>query len=235
MRIVMDLVYYAVAIAFFRVLFLHTAILGGWNESQMMVFVSGYLIVDAINMTVFANNLWGLAPIINKGELDYYLVRPVSSLFFLSLRDFAANSFVNLICAFGIFVWAIHGYTPWPGFAKVGLFFLMLLNGSIIFASLNIMANALTFWTHSPRGFGELVWHMTKFSEKPDRIYSGLTRKILTLVLPFAIISSFPARLLLESFSWQILLHMVAVAIVLIALLILLWERGLRDYSSASS
>jgi ABC-2 type transport system permease protein len=235
MRIIMDLFYYAVAIAFFRVIFLHTSTLGGWNESQMMVFVSGYLIVDAINMTVFANNMWGLAPIINKGELDYYLVRPVSSLFFLSLRDFAANSFLNLLCAFGIFVWAIHGYTPWPGIAKIVLFFLMLFNGSIIFASLNVMANALTFWTHSPRGFGELVWYMTKFSEKPDRIYTGFTRKVLTLVLPYAVVSSFPARLLLEAFSWHILLHMIGVSLFFVGMLILLWNRGLCDYSSASS
>jgi ABC-2 type transport system permease protein len=234
-RIIMDLCYYAVALAFFKVIFLHTSILGGWNESQMMVFISGYLIVDAINMTVFANNMWGLAPIINKGELDYYLVRPVSSLFFLSLRDFAANSFVNLICALGIFVWAIHGYSPWPGFPKILLFLLMLLNGSIIFSTLNIMANALTFWTHSPRGFGELVWNMAKFSERPDRIYHGFMRRVLTLILPYAVVSSFPARLLLESFDWRILLHMVGVSTAFLGILVLLWNRGLRDYSSASS
>lgn len=235
MRIVMDLVYYAVGIAFFRVLLLHTSTIGGWNESQMMIFVSGYLIVDAINMTVLANNMWNLSPIINKGELDYYLLRPVSSLFFLSLRDFAANSFVNLLSAIGIFIWAVHNYSPWPGFSKIALFFLMLLNGSIIFGSLNIMANAVTFWTHSPRGFGQLVWYMNKFSERPDRIYRGFTRIVLTWILPYAVISSFPARVLLEDFSWQILFQMVGVSTLFLGALILLWNRGLRDYSSASS
>jgi ABC-2 type transport system permease protein len=76
---------------------------------------------------------------------------------------------------------------------------------------------------------------MTKFSEKPDRIFHGFARRVLTLVLPYAVVSSFPARLLLENFSWHILLHMLGVSAFFLGVLILLWERGLRDYSSASS
>ena len=45
--------------------------------------------------------MWWLPMLINRGDLDYYLVRPVSTLFFVSFRDFAANSFVNLVIATG--------------------------------------------------------------------------------------------------------------------------------------
>lgn len=54
MRIIMDVVYYAVAIAFFKIVLLHTPNLGGWTEPQTMVFVSAYCMVDAINMTLFS-------------------------------------------------------------------------------------------------------------------------------------------------------------------------------------
>ncbi|MGK5088393.1 ABC-2 family transporter protein [Bdellovibrionota bacterium FG-2] len=235
MRILMDLCYYAVALSFFRILYLHTSMLGGWNEKQIMVFVSGYLIVDAINMTVFANNMWNIPLLINKGELDYYLIRPVSSLFFVSLREFAANSFVNLLFAVGIFVWALSGLSPAPSVGQIVLFIFFLVNGSVIFYSLNVMANILVFWTHSPGGFGEVVWHMAKFSERPDGIYRGMTRKILTLILPFSVISSFPARLVLEGVRWSLVLHMLGISAVFLSLLVLLWNYGLRNYSSASS
>ena len=66
-------------------------------------------------MTVFANNMWWLPIAVNRGDLDYYLVRPVSSLFFLSLREFAANSFLNLLLATGILVWALARYPASPG------------------------------------------------------------------------------------------------------------------------
>ena len=75
------------------VLYTRTGLVGGWTLDQTYMFACGYLFVDAIHMTLFANNMWMLPVFINKGDLDYYLVRPVSSLFFLSLREFAANSF----------------------------------------------------------------------------------------------------------------------------------------------
>jgi ABC-2 type transport system permease protein len=235
MRILMDLCYYAVAIAFFKVIYLHTPNLGGWNERQAMVFVSAYLIVDAICMTMFTNNLWILPTLINRGDLDYYLVRPISGLFFVSLRDFAANSFVNLLCAFGIFGWALSHFGEPISIARVGLFLGLIFCGSLIFFSLNGIANLLVFWTQSPNGFGEMVWTLNKFSERPDGIYHGVARKVLLLVLPFAVISSLPARILIEGPSWSVALHVVGVTALFLGLLVTVWRLGLRSYSSASS
>lgn len=100
----MDLIYYIVNILFFKVIYLHTPMLAGWSEEQMMVFVALYLLVDAINMTFISSNMWWLPQHINRGALDYYLIRPVSPLFFLSLREFSANSFLNLLIAAGFFL-----------------------------------------------------------------------------------------------------------------------------------
>ena len=86
-RVVMDVVFYAMQLAFFTVLYRHTELVGGWDLDQILIFVSGFFLVDALHMTIFASNMWWLPMMVNKGDLDYYLVRPVSSLFFLSLRD----------------------------------------------------------------------------------------------------------------------------------------------------
>ena len=73
-------------------------------------------------MTFFANNMWKLPLAVNRGDLDYHLVRPVSTLFFVSLRDFAANSFVNLLMAVGVLVWAVSVHpTPLPAW-RIALF-----------------------------------------------------------------------------------------------------------------
>lgn len=235
MRIIMDLFYYAIAIAFYKIMFLHSSHIGGWNEQQAMVFVSGYLIVDAVNMTLFSNNMWMFPFMINKGDLDYYLVRPVSSLFFISLRDFAVNSFVNLICALSIFIWAVLQLDPVPSVGSMILFLVMILNGCFLFYCLNAMANMIVFWTHNSEGFGQLVWSMTKFSERPDRIFKGWMRKILLSILPFGLMSSFPARIILDGFSWEIILYSFGISGLFLVLLISVWNWGLRNYSSASS
>jgi ABC-2 type transport system permease protein len=234
-RILMDVIFYAVNIAFFRIIFLHTPSLGGWTEPQLMIFISGYCMVDAVNMTLFANNMWQFPTLVNRGDLDYYLVRPVSSLFFVSLRDFAANSFVNLLITFGIFGWAVSRYPEALHAAKLALFLGMLLNGVLIFYCLNLLFNLAVFYTHSGEGFGSLVWTLEKFGERPDRIYTGWLRRVVTLVLPFSLVASFPTRLLVDPFRWDILLQALAVSAALFSILLFTWNRALRAYSSASS
>ncbi len=235
MRIIMDIVYYIVQISFFRILYLHTPNLGGWDEPQTMVFVSAYLIVDAINMTLFSNNMWMFPQLVNRGDLDYYLTRPVSSLFFLSLRDFAANSFVNLLITFGIFAWAIHHYPVALPPVKVALFLLLVLNGTVIFYCLNLLANLPVFYTHSPDGFGHLIWSINKLGERPDGIYRGWLRRVITTVLPFAVIASFPTRILIEEMNWRLLGHIFTVSISFFLVVLFFWNKALREYSSASS
>lgn len=235
MRILMDVVYYSVAIAFFRILLLHTPELGGWREPEMMVFVAAYCMVDALNMTLFSNNMWQFPFLVNRGDLDYYLIRPVSSLFFVSLRDFAANSFMNLLITGGLLTWAIARFPGEIPAWKIPLFLALMLNGTLIFYCLNALANMMVFFTHSAEGFGHMVWTMMKFGERPDRIYLGWLRRMVTTVLPFALIASFPTRLLIEDFDWRILAHIFLVTGCLFAFTLWVWRRALATYSSASS
>jgi ABC-2 type transport system permease protein len=235
MRIIMDVLYYGVAIAFFKIILMHTPNLGGWSEPQMMIFIAGYCMVDAINMTLFSNNMWQFPMLVNRGDLDYHLIRPVSSLFFISLRDFAANSFVNLIITAGLLTWAVGRYPDPISAWKVVLFIVLVINGTMIFYCMNAMSNMLVFFTHSSEGFSHMIWSMMKLGERPDRIFTGLLRRLVTFVLPFALIASFPTRLMIEEFDWRILLHIVSVSAVMFAITLFVWSRALRSYSSASS
>lgn len=234
MRIAMDILYYAVNILFFRILFLHTPNLGGWGEPATMVFVSAYCLVDAVNMTLFSSNMWQFPILVNKGDFDYYLVRPVSSLFFISFRDFSAGSFMNFLIALGLFVWAIARYPATVPAWKIALFFGLIANGVLIFYCLNVLFNMAVFLTHS-EGFGAMIWSMAKLGERPDRIYTGWLRRTLTTTLPFCLIASFPTRLLLEPFDSGVFLHSLVVSAALFAFLLWMWRLALRSYSSASS
>jgi ABC-2 type transport system permease protein len=234
-RIVMDLIYYAVNLSLFKLLYLHTDSLGGWTEPQMMVFVSTYLVVDAISMTIFSNNLWWLPIFVNRGDLDYYLVRPVSSLFFVSLRDFAANSFVNLLMTFGIFAWALSRLPEPVAAWRLLLYSILVLNGAVLSYIMRMMVLIPVFWTHSARGFDQLYWSMSKIMERPDRIFTGWMRKVVIFVLPFGLMASFPARILVEGWDWSLMITLTLVSAAFFGLLVWFWGIGLRSYSSASS
>ncbi len=234
-RIFMDIFFYAIALLFFKVLYLHTNLLAGWTEEQSYIFVAGTLLSDAIMMTVFANNMWWFPVFVNRGDLDHYLTKPVSTLFFLSLRDFAANSFVNLIMAAGIFAWAIYRYSLPLSFLQVMFYLVLILNGAVLYYMFNMMFYFPVFWTGSPRGFGTLYWTMIHSAERPDRIYSGWVRRLFVYIIPFCLMVSYPTRLVLEEFDWNIFLHVVLLSLAYWPVYLFFWSRGLRAYSSASS
>jgi ABC-2 type transport system permease protein len=234
-RVVMDIVYYAVNLAFFGIIYRHTALLGGWNLDQVLVFVCCFLLADAIHMTVTANNLWWLPIFINRGDLDYYLVRPVSSLFFLSLREFAASSFLNVLIAAGLLVWALTRYPdPWT-VGRLALLVGLLLVGVLVGFLVHLLFVIPVFWLHSDRGLHELYYSCSKMSERPHQVYHGWLRRALLSVLPLALISSVPAHAFFDGPSADLLLHVLLVTGGLFAVTLAAWSRGLRAYTSASS
>ncbi len=199
------------------------------------MFASALFVSDAINMTVFSNNLWWFPIFVNRGDLDYYLVRPVSPLFFLSLRDFAANSFLNLVLAVGILAWALLRYPgPLPPL-QLALFFLLLGLGAFLQYALHMICLIPVFWMHQSTGLRELSWAAQRLSTQPDGIYSGWMRRVLVSVLPYALIVSFPVRALFQDNLGELLGHSLLVCLGVFAVLWLVWRRGLRAYASASS
>lgn len=234
-RIVMDIIYYAVNILFFKVIYLHTPMLAGWNEEQTMIFVATYLVIDAIGMTVISTNMWWLPFYINRGDLDFYLIRPVNPLFFLSLREFSANSFLNLLIAAGFLIYTLMNYSVSFGPADLLLFFILILNGVFLMYLLQMIMIIPVFWTHSGRGFMDLFFSMSLAMERPDRIFKGWLRVLFTYLIPFALIASFPAKIFLEGARASTLLHLGAVTLIFWMIMTTFWKKGLKNYSSASS
>ena len=234
-RILMDCIYYIVNILFFKVIYLHTPVLAGWREDEIMVFVGAYILVDALNMTIFSTNLWWLPWLINKGELDYYLIRPVRPLFFLSLREFSASSFMNLIIAGGFLVYALSQYQGSFNVGDLFLFALLIINGTLLYFCIQMLTILPVFWTQSTRGFVDLFYTLGLAMERPHRIYKGVFKVLFTTILPFALIASFPVQVFLEGADLLTMLHLTTVTAVFFFLLNYVWSRGLKIYSSASS
>ncbi len=234
-RIFMDIIYYIVNIVFFKILFLQSKVLAGWTVNQTMIFVSVFILIDAINMTMFANNTWMLPSLINKGDLDYYLLRPVSTFFFVILRDFAANSFVNLLIAFAIVGWAIHQYPDHISIWRYFLFAAMIAVGTVIYLFVRLLFVLPVFWTHSSRGLDGMFWGLTKFMERPRQIFTGPIRLVLLSILPFSLMASVPAEVLFTANPWPLAGLCVLSVVIFYGLVIFVWRSGLRSYASASS
>lgn len=234
-RIVMDCLFYVVQIVFFWVLYRHTLSIGGWNYDQMLIFTAGFLVLDAVNMTVFSNNMWWLPVLINKGDLDYYIVRPVSSLFFVSLREFAANSFINLLIAWGIMAWALLRYPGELQPMNVLAYIILMPLGNFLYYLVHMWFLLPTFWLHSSQGLWQIFYQVEKYAERPHQIFAPWLRRIITSVVPLGLMVSYPTHVLFDGLSVRTALHIGVVTVGAFCVTVWLWGRGLRAYASASS
>ena len=186
-------------------------------------------------MSILGNNLWFFPIYVNNGDLDYYLTRPVSEKFFLSFREFAANSFVNSFMALALLIWALNRNSVSYPIENYFWFTLTFINGFVLFYFVRMLFLLPVFWSGAGRGFDELFWSLERVIERPDGIYSGVVRKVFTSVLPLILMASFPVRFLIHGFDLNLLLHIVGVTIIFALVFNFTWKRALLNYTSASS
>jgi ABC-2 type transport system permease protein len=234
-RIGMDIVWNVVHLAFFTLVFRQVGLLAGFDRDQIYVFVGAMFVVDAVHMSVFSNNMWWLPILVNRGDLDYYLVRPVSSLFFMSVRDFAANSFVNLLIAIGVLVWAVARYPHPLGAGPLAFFAAMLGVGVFVQYAIHMLFLIPVFWLHSAHGLKEVYFSLSSLSARPHRIFTGWVGRLIVTALPFAFVVSYPVETLFRPVTPGLLLHVAAIVAVCAVAVGVLWRIGLRSYASASS
>lgn len=234
-RIIMDILSYTVQFMFFNIVYLHTPILGGWSQDQLIIFIGAFIFVDAVSMTFFASNGWWFPTYINRGDLDYYLTKPVSSFFFMGFREIAANSFLNFILAICVLSYILITSSLSFDPIKIPLFFLCLINGAFLGYMVQLIFLMPVFWTQSPRGFGDLFYAAEKISHRPDGIFKGHIRRFFLYLLPFGLMASYPTRFLITPNSYHIIGEIILTSLGIYTVVYLMWKRGLRDYSSASS
>src|SRR5205814_3915012 len=58
----------------------------GWDLDRMFVLTGTFLIVEGLSAGLFQRNMQRLSEMVNKGELDFVLTRPISSQFLVSIR-----------------------------------------------------------------------------------------------------------------------------------------------------
>ena len=75
-----------VNIYFFKIIFLNTNAIAGWNSEEMLVLVAVTQIITSIIYMLFMNNLPRIQSYVLRGDFDYILLKPCSSQFYVSLR-----------------------------------------------------------------------------------------------------------------------------------------------------
>ena len=229
-----EFVWYFTQFVLFEVLYRHTPLIGDWDIHQMRVFIFLFLFVDSIYMILWDQNFVAFNDNVRKGGLDLLLMKPIDSLFMISSQKISISHIPTFFITGGGVIWAL---SQLPDFKWINLFWLLILipSGlSVIFCfRFAINATAILF---TRADFLQYLWYSVfKLGLRPDVIYPGVLRIILIFIIPFAMVASIPARILMEPVTRPLLVWACVMPFLLFALLKVYWRFCLRHYTSASS
>ncbi len=207
-----------------------------WNRFELWVFMGTVYVVDGLMMMLLYENLMNVPQLINRGELDFHLLRPANTQFLISTRYVRPSNILPLTT--GLILLGIGLYMTGATVTVTGvaLYLLLVISGLVILYSTCFMFQTLAFWLLSSQGFSHGYFMFYQFIMKPDSVFRGSLRIFLTYVFPTVLMTSVPARVIIgkDLSHWLIIASLVAAAVSLIGSTYL-FKLGLRRYESASS
>jgi ABC-2 type transport system permease protein len=207
----------------------------GWDLDRMFILTGTFLLVEGLSSALFQRNMQRLSEMVNKGELDFVLTRPISSQFLVSIRyvDFGdlPTALVGIVyVAIGLGRLGLQ-----PGLLEILSYLVIVTCALFSLYALWFMAVTLVLWTGRINNISAVAPPFVEMARMPSDVYRGLARPILTYGLPIAAIATLPAKALLGVLDQGMVPYQIVLTAVLLWASHRFWHYSLRKYSSASS
>ena len=205
----------------------------GWKWEEALIVVGIFTILDGFASTFLAPNLNKIVEHVQKGTLDFVLLKPISSQFWLSARAISPWGFPNIFFGCGLLVYA--GSRLGLGFSNYLLSLLPLSFGLISLYSIWFMLGATSIWFVKIYNVTEILRGLMEAGRYPMAAYPASYRFFFTFIVPIAFLTTVPAETLLGRGEPVWIFGAMLLAIALLYASNQFWQFALRFYTSASS
>jgi ABC-2 type transport system permease protein len=217
------------------VFFRFTETLGGWTLAQALLVVGMFRIFEGVIDGVMRPNITRIVEYIQKGTLDFVLLKPVDSQFMASLRQLNLLTLPDFLVGLALIIYGLwlQGHVPGPG--DLLAFALLMVCAVLIAYSLWMLLTTTAFWLVRIENVAELLTAFYETGRYPVSAFGPALRIALTFLVPIAFLTTFPAAALLGILEPIYLLLAPAMAGLLLIATRSFWRFALRSYTSASS
>lgn len=227
----------ALSLIFIKVVFGFVDTIAGWSYEEILVVLASYMLIEGLIWVCFGQ-LRALDRMIQRGNLDNLLSKPIDTQFLVSVWEGDLEDISRLITGLGILFYALwrlsFGFFDLLFFLP--LYFLTLTNAFIIFYNISLIVKTYIFWSIKGVALFQLTESLIQITRFPVDIFSNkLVRIFFTFLLPLAFVTTVPAKILTRPFEIQIFLESFLLAIIFTLLARKIWNYALSHYSSASS
>lgn len=218
------------------ILFQHITTIRGWSYEDNIVLSGVFLLTLGIGWITYRGGLRDLDIIINRGDLDAMLTKPIDPQFLATIHridiEDTGRAVVGLVLiGYGL---VTGGSLSHPLFT-IPLFLFTFFCGQVVLYSIHLAIKTISFKSIEGWAVESLHWRFHDLAKYPTDIYTGTLRIIYTFVLPLAFIATVPAKALVGGLSVWLVIGSLVAAIASFILSRFIWQHALRGYTSASS
>jgi ABC-2 type transport system permease protein len=205
----------------------------GWSWEAALIVLGVFTLLQGFSSTFLAPNLNRIVRHVQEGTLDFVLLKPIRSQFWLSAHTLSPWGLPDIIFGMTLIGYAggklgltIDNYL----LAAIPLFF-----GLIVLYSLWFMLGATSIWFVKIYNVTEVLRGLLEAGRYPMVAYPTAFRFFFTFVVPVAFLTTIPAEAMLGRTQIPWVLGAGVLALGLFALSSWFWRFALRFYTSASS
>ncbi|VXD23093.1 conserved membrane hypothetical protein [Planktothrix serta PCC 8927] len=205
----------------------------GWSWEEVLIVLGIFTILQGFSTTILVPNLNRIVTQVQEGTLDFVLLKPLSSQFWLSTRMISPWGIPDLI--FGCSIIAYQGN-------KLGLTakdylasLLPLSFGIMSLYSIWFILGATSIWFVKIYNVTEVLRGLLEAGRYPMVAYPMAYRFFFTFIVPVAFLTTIPAESILgrTEISWVMSSGLLALGLLIISAKF--WQFALKFYTSASS
>ncbi len=209
--------------------------IGGWDFEQALIIQGIYTLLNGVTNTWFNPNLTEIVKYIREGTLDFVLLKPIDSQFFISLKKINPSGFLEIILGLSLLVYCIKINQIDLNFSFLPLALITIICSICILYSLWFFISTTTIWFVKTWNATEVLRSFLYIGRFPLNSFSFSLRIFFSVFIPIAFITSIPSEVFLGiSQLWKIILEII-VAFVFLFTSRKFWLFALRFYTSASS
>jgi len=239
-KVSVEVLWLAIMLAFYRVVFAKTSTVAGWSEPQYLFFVGCYFALNGIIETLFLENCNEFTELVRTGDLDFLLLRPVDEQFLVSCRKIDWGTALNVPMGAAIMVLALRGMGWQFDPVRVLAFLAMFACGCLIAYSFMLALTSTSVWLVRNQSLMEMWWLFSSLSRYPKEIFLGATwaepiGRFFTYVLPILLVVNVPAHAMVKAFEPGLIAFTLAATAASALGSRWFFRRALRSYRSASS
>ena len=229
-RLLTQLFFVALQLVIVNTFFNFTSSIGSWSKNEVFVLVGLFRLIEGAFHMFFHSNILYLPELVNSGEMDLLLSKPVNSLFYVSLRRHQLHEVSTFLSGLVILLYS----QIIRGIAWANILWLSVV-GLVALYSIMLFFSSLSFFIPRMTALSSIWDVMSKITRFPLDILTGSSRLGLSLVGPLLLVVTLPSQIILGKVPPVYIFLEIAGTLGVFALTYKFWLYSLRHYSSASS